>query len=123
MTKQEEYQVKSNEYKEKLDIHEQVFTVFFVQILQQIGIIYNNLFSIFWEPSWENRFIDCVAQIRAICDKTIEILNDGKFEHPGVSLQKVLDNNNVDINVLKNMDSCEDVVMSSEKARKIKCRK
>lgn len=115
--------IKANEYKENMDIQEQVFTVFFVQVLQQIGVIYNNLFSIFWEPNWENRFLDCVSQIRAICDKTIDIMDEGKFEHPNVSLQKVLDSNNVDLNVLESIEGSENIVVSSEKARKKLARK
>lgn len=86
-----------NLYKDRIDLQECTTTAFFTLLLQRIGILFHHFTGIFWDKGWKLRFIIIVAQIRALCDKTIDLLIDDKIEHPANTVIKVLGESNIDV--------------------------
>jgi len=78
-------------YKERMAPTELTVTAFFTILLQQIGIQFRSLSSIYWESgNWKLSLANRIARIRALCDLFIELLENGRIEHPVTTLNKIL---------------------------------
>lgn len=96
MTLLEEYESQVTKFKDKLLVEEMSLPLFFVMVLQLVGINYRLFPTIFWEKNWEKAFVPRVAQIRALCDKFMELVDEGRVEHPTITITKLLNDNGID---------------------------
>lgn len=96
MTLFEEYENQVLKLKKRVVVDEMSLPLFFVLVLQLVGTNYRLFPTIFWEKAWERAFIPRVAQIRALCDKFIELIDEGKVENPTVTIINLLSDKGID---------------------------
>jgi len=92
----EEYENQVLKLKKRVVVDEMSLPLFFVLVLQLVGTNYRLFPTIFWEKAWERAFIPRVAQIRALCDKFIELIDEGKVENPTVTIINLLSDKGID---------------------------
>lgn len=97
MAIRDDYLENVEKYKDKINLNECTTTAFFTLLMQRIGILYHYYLGIFWDKGWKLRFVIILAQIRAMCDKMVDLIEDDKVEHPVNTVVKVLGESNIDI--------------------------